>query len=133
MTIGFIYDGGSTYATPDKSMAKQSTPRVLVSNFGDGYEQRIADGINTLNEVYTLTFATRLKEDIDDIVAFLDGKGGVSSFPLILPDSNVTSNPAGPAGVGEREVKVITTSYSTTYSYDNFYSLSLSLKRVFEA
>ena len=132
MTIGFIYTG-TTYATPDKSMSKQSAPRVLVANFGDGYEQRIADGINTLNEIYNLTFATRLKEDIDDIVAFLDGKGGVSSFPLILPDSNVTSNPAGPAGVGEREVKVITTSYSTTYSYDNFYSLSLSLKRVFEA
>lgn len=133
MTIGFIYDGGSTYATPDKSMAKQSTPRVLVANFGDGYEQRIADGINTLNETYTLIFATRLKEDIDDIVAFLDGKGGVGSFPLILPDSNVTSNPAGPAGIGEREVKVITTDYSLTYSYDNFYSLQLSLKRVFEA
>ena len=133
MTIGFIYDGGSTYATPDKALTRQSTPRVLVANFGDGYEQRIADGINTLNEIYNLTFATRLKEDIDDIVAFLDGKGGVGSFPLILPDSNVSSNPAGPAGVGEREVKVITTNYSVTYNYDNFYSLSVSLKRVFEA
>ena len=58
---------------------------------------------------------------------------GVSSFPLILPDSNVTSNPAGPAGIGEREVKVVTTDYSVSYDYDNFYSLSLSLKRVFEA
>ena len=133
MTIGFIYDGGSTYATPDKSMAKQSTPRVLVASFGDGYEQRIADGINTLNETYSLSFASRPKADIDDIVAFLDGKKGVSSFPLILPDSNVTSNPAGPAGVGEREVKVVTTDYSVSYNYDNFYSLSLSLKRVFEA
>ena len=132
MTIGFIYTG-STYATPDKSMMKNSTPRVLVASFGDGYEQRIADGINNLDETYTLTFATRLKADIDDIVAFLDLKKGVSSFPLILPDSNVLSNPAGPAGVGEREVKVITTDYSLTYSYDNFYSLQLSLKRVFEA
>ena len=133
MTIGFIYDGGSTYATPDKALTRQSTPRVLVANFGDGYEQRIADGINTLNEIYNLTFATRLKEDIDDIVAFLDGKGGVGSFPLILPDSNVTSNPAGPAGIGEREVKVITVNYSINYDYDNFYSLTLALKRVFEA
>jgi phage-related protein len=132
MTIGFIYTG-STYATPDKSMMKNSTPRVLVASFGDGYEQRIADGINNLDETYTLTFATRLKADIDDIVAFLDLKKGVSSFPLILPDSNVLSNPAGPAGVGEREVKVVTTNYSLTYSYDNFYSLSVSLKRVFEA
>ena len=133
MTIGFIYDGGSTYATPDKSMAKQSTPRVLVASFGDGYEQRIADGINTLNETYSLTFRTRPKAYIDDVVAFLDARKGVSTFPLILPDSNVSSNPAGPAGIGEREVKVVTTNYSVTYDYDNFYSLSLSLKRVFEA
>jgi len=132
MTIGFIYTG-TTYATPDKTMTKQSTPRVLVATFGDGYEQRIADGINTLNETYSLSFADRPKADIDDIVAFLDSKKGVAKFPLILPDSNVTSNPAGPAGVGEREVKVVTTDYSVSYNYDNFYSLSLSLKRVFEA
>tara|TARA_R110002096_G_scaffold35077_3_gene99567 strand:+ start:3160 stop:3558 length:399 start_codon:yes stop_codon:yes gene_type:complete len=132
MAIGFIYTG-STYAVPDKSMTKNSTPRVLVASFGDGYEQRIADGINTLNETYSLSFANRLKADIDDIVAFLDVKKGVSSFPLILPDSNVLSDPTGPAGVGEREVKVVTTNYSLTYSYDNFYSLSVSLKRVFEA
>tara|TARA_B110000977_G_C10704851_1_gene348864 strand:+ start:31 stop:432 length:402 start_codon:yes stop_codon:yes gene_type:complete len=133
MTTGFIYDGGSTYATPDKSLSRTITPRVLTATFGDGYEQRIADGINTLNEDYSLTFQSRPKADIDDIVAFLNGKGGVGSFPLILPDSNVTSNPAGPAGIGEREVKVITVNYSINYDYDNFYSLTLALKRVFEA
>jgi phage-related protein len=126
MAIGFIYTG-TTYATPDKSMTKQSAPRVLVANFGDGYEQRIADGINTLNETYTLNFATRLKEDIDDIVVFLDGKQGVSNFTLTLPDTNNTTR------TGERDVKVVTTDYSVVYNYDNFYSLSLSLKRVFEA
>ena len=108
MAIGFIYTG-TTYATPDKSMSKQSTPRVLVANFGDGYEQRIADGINTLNETYSLTFATRLKADIDDIVAFLDGKKGVNNFTLTLPDTNNTTR------TGERDVKVITTNYSVSY------------------
>ena len=126
MTIGFIYTG-STYAVPDKSMTKNSTPRVLVASFGDGYEQRIADGINTLNETYSLSFANRLKADIDDIVTFLDLKKGVSSFTLTLPDTNNTTR------TGERDVKVVTTDYSVTYDYDNFYSLSVSLKRVFEA
>jgi hypothetical protein len=68
-----------------------------------------------------------LKADIDDIVAFLDGKKSVSSFTLTLPDTNNTTR------TGERDVKVVTTDYSVTYDYDNFYSLSLSLKRVFEA
>jgi len=127
MTIGIKNDSNVLLATPDKSMAKQSTPRVLVANFGDGYEQRIADGINTLNETYSLSFANRLKADIDDIVAFLDGKKGVSNFTLTLPDTNNTTR------TGERDVKVITTNYSVSYDYDNFYSLTLSLKRVFEA
>ena len=127
MTIGIKNDNGSLLATPDRSMTKQSRPRVLVASFGDGYEQRIADGINTLNETYSLTFATRLKADIDDIVAFLDGKKGVSSFILTFPDTNNTTR------TGERDVKVVTTNYSTTYAYDEFYSLSVSLKRVFEA
>tara|TARA_R110000765_G_scaffold213444_1_gene318514 strand:- start:217 stop:600 length:384 start_codon:yes stop_codon:yes gene_type:complete len=127
MAIGIKNDSNVLLATPDKAMTKQSAPRVLVASFGDGYEQRIADGINTLNETYSLNFATRLKEDIDDIVVFLDGKQGVSNFTLTLPDTNNTTR------TGERDVKVITTNYSVTYDYDNFYSLSLSLKRVFEA
>ena len=124
MTIGFIYTG-STYATPDKSMSKSTQPRVLTASFGDGYEQRIADGINSINETYSLSFKTRPKEVIDDIVAFLDTKKNVSKFVLTIPDTNDAN--------GEKDVKVVATNYSVTYDYENFYSLSLSLKRVYEA
>ena len=126
MTIGFIYTG-STYATPDKSMSKSTQPRVLTANFGDGYEQRIADGINTINETYSLSFKTRTKEDIDDIVFFLDARKNVSKFIFTMPDSNNTTR------TGEKDVKVVATNYSVTYDYEDFYSLSLSLKRVYEA
>lgn len=126
MAIGFIYTG-TTYATPDKSMTKTSTPRMRTAKFGDGYEQRIVDGINNLEESYSLSFKTRLKADIDDIVAFLDTKAGVTKFTLTLPDTNNTTR------TGERDVKVVSTNYSVTYGYDSFYSLSLTLKRVFEA
>ena len=126
MAIGFI-STGTTYATPDKSMTKTSTPRMRTAKFGDGYEQRIVDGINNLEESYTLNFATRPKSDIDDIVAFLNTKAGVTKFTLTLPDTNNTTR------TGERDVKVVSTNYSVTYDYDNFYSLSLTLKRVFEA
>lgn len=126
MAIGFIYTG-TTYATPDKSMTKSSTPRMRTAKFGDGYEQRIVDGINNLEESYSLSFKTRLKADIDDIVAFLDTKAGVTKFTLTLPDTNNTTR------TGERDVKVVSTNYSVTYDYGDFYSLSLTLKRVFEA
>ena len=126
MTIGFIYTG-STYATPDKQLTKASTPRVLTAKFGDGYEQRAVDGINNLAETYTLTFKTRPKADIDDIVAFLDSKQNFTKFTLTLPDTNNTTRS------GERDVKVVAETYTTNYEYDDFYTLNLTLRRVFEA
>ena len=127
MSIGIKQTNGTLVATPDRSMTKTSTPRMRTAKFGDGYEQRIVDGINNLEESYTLNFATRPKADIDDIVAFLDTNAGVTKFILTLPDTNNTTR------TGERDVKVVSTNYSVTYDYGDFYSLSLTLKRVFEA
>jgi phage-related protein len=127
MSIGIKQTDSTLVATPDKAMTKNSQPKILTATFGDGYEQRVADGINTLNETYDLSFKTRTKNDIDDIVLFLDTQKGVSKFILTLPDSNNTTR------TGERDVKVVSTDYSVNYEYDNFYTLSLTLKRVFEA
>lgn len=127
MTIGIKQTDGTLVATPDKSMSKSTAPRVLTATFGDGYEQRIADGINSINETYSLSFKTRPKADIDDIVLFLDTQKNVSKFLFTMPDTNNTTR------TGEKDVKVVATNYSVTYDYENFYSLSLSLKRVYEA
>lgn len=127
MTIGIKQTDGTLVATPDKSMSKSTAPKVLTAKFGDGYEQRIADGINSINETYSLSFSTRPKADIDDIVLFLDNQKNVSKFLLTIPDTNNTTR------TGEKDVKVVATNYSVTYDYEDFYSLSLSLKRVYEA
>lgn len=126
MTIGFIYDGGVGYATPDKTLGRQISPKVLVAKFGDGYEQRIADGINSIKETYNLSFRHREKAFIDDVVQFLDSQKGVTKFSLNIPDSNVTPS-------GEREIKVVSENYNVVYEYDNFYSLTVQLRRVYEA
>ena len=131
MTIGFIYTG-TTFATPDKSFSRDVAPAVLTSRFGDGYEQRIPDGINTVRETISLTFSARPKAEIDDIKVFLDTTQSVTKFSLIVPDSNVTSA-VSPAGVGERQLKVICTGYSISYDYGDFYSLSMECNRVYEA
>lgn len=127
MTIGIKQTNGTLVATPDKSMSKAAKPRVLTAKFGDGYEQRIANGINSIDETYSLSFKTRPKADIDDIVVFLDTQKNVSKFLFTMPDTNNTTR------TGEKDVKVVATNYSVTYDYENFYSLSLSLKRVYEA
>ena len=125
MTIGFIYTG-STYATPDKGINRTITPKTFTANFGDGYEQRVADGINSIKETYALSFATRPKAEIDDIVAFLDTKAGVTAFTLVLPDTNNTTRS------GEEDVKVVCRSHNVVYNYDNFYTLNVQLEKVFE-
>ena len=124
MAIGFIYNGVD-YATPDKTLTRDTTPNVLVQKFGDGYEQRAINGINNIKETYALSFRTRTKAFIDDVSSFLDGTNGVTKFTFRFPDTNSTGN--------EKAVKVVCEKYNVNYEYDDYYSLSLTLRRVYEA
>lgn len=55
-------------------------PNVLVAKYGDGYEQRVGDGINTNARNWELTFANRPNATADAIDAFLDARGASESF-----------------------------------------------------
>jgi phage-related protein len=123
MAIGFNI-GGAENIVPDKQLGRTSAPRVKLANFGDGYEQRLQDGINSVVESYSLSFVTRTKAEIDDIVAFFDTKRGVVSFNFTIPDSN--------AG-GEKTIRVVCDNYSQTYDYDEYYSCTANFRRVYEA
>lgn len=124
MAIGFDIEGVGNIV-PDKQLTKSTSPKVKLASFGDGYEQRLRDGINSLSESYSLSFETRTKEEIDDIIQFFDLKGGVVPFLFTIPDS--TSNSGG-----EKTVKVVCPDYSQTYSYDEYYSCSATFRRVYE-
>ena len=54
MAIGFT-DLTSTNRKPDKGYTRQTTPKVLTAQFGDGYSQRLIDGINPLAETIDVT------------------------------------------------------------------------------
>lgn len=125
MAIGFLLLDGTTRAIPDKNLSKTTKPRVLKSNFGDGYELRIRDGINNLNQTFTVTFNNRPAAEIDDIVSFLDAKAGVTKFEYVYPNTNGAGN--------ETAVKVVCEDYGITYSYDNYSSLTATFRRVYEA
>tara|TARA_B100000945_G_scaffold229655_1_gene186159 strand:+ start:23 stop:622 length:600 start_codon:yes stop_codon:yes gene_type:complete len=92
MAIGFIATNITTKKIrPDKSLSKSTTPRVRMIQFGDGYQQRLVDGINSNAEEYTVTFNNHTKADADDIDAFFQAQKGVSSFNFTVPDTNSTS------------------------------------------
>ena len=73
MAIGFT-DLTSTNRKPDKGYTRQTQPRVLSTAFGDGYSQRLIDGINPLKETINVSFSTRTAAEIDHIISFFESK-----------------------------------------------------------
>ena len=89
MAIGFV--GSGKLFTPDKTLARNQAPRVRRQQFGDGYEQRLAEGINNVVESFQVSFVNKPKIDADDLAAFFETQGGVTAFDFTYPDTNSTS------------------------------------------
>ena len=75
-----------------------------------------------LPQTMSVTFNTRPKAEIDDLVAFFETLNGVSKFQMTIDDTN-----------GTETIKVVCKTWSQTWDYDNFYSLSATFERVYEA
>jgi phage-related protein len=127
MAVGFSTGAsfGNRQVVPDKGLSTTNTPRVHIAKFGDGYEQRVQDGINSLEQEFSLSFATRPKAEIDDIIGFFESKAGATSFNYTVDDTNESGN--------ELTVKVVCSSWNQTWAYDNFYSATATFRRVYEA
>ena len=131
MAFGIMQNDGSNITgfsapvQPDKGLTRQSKPKVHTIAFGDGYEQRIADGINNLEQTLNVSFSTRPKAEIDDLVAFFESLGGVTKFRFDLEDSNAGSN--------TETIKVVCDEWQQTWAYENFYNLLATFRRVYEA
>ena len=76
MALGIMQNDGSNITgftsavQPDKTFNRKTTPRTFTVQFGDGYEQRLVNGINPLQQELNVVFATRPKAQIDDLAAF---------------------------------------------------------------
>ena len=69
---------------PAFGASEQKKPRFLSVSFGDGYQQRAADGINNVIRQWQLTFSSK-QARIDEIRAFLDARAGAESFDWTPP------------------------------------------------
>ena len=106
----------------DRGISDTPNPRVLKAQFGDGYEMRVRDGINSTPRTFALTFDNRTKADIDNIYDFLDGLAGVDTCKLTIPfDGN------------EVTVVVVVEQWARTLAYDDYYTLTCAAREVFEA
>jgi phage-related protein len=74
---------------PQNSSTISASPKVKVIKFGDGYEQRIRDGINNDLRSYNVTFVG-LSEDISLIDDFLSRHNAIKAFLWREPNTHKT-------------------------------------------
>lgn len=100
--------------------SRQTTkPNVTPTKFGDGYEVRVAIGINFIARKWDLSFDNRANSTADAIEAFLRARGGVESFDW--------TPPYGDAG------KWVCREWSSAPTSQNSRSVSCVFEEVFEA
>jgi phage-related protein len=104
----------------DRGLQRQVKHRILTSKFGDGYEQRVRDGINTKEDSFSISFNNRPAEEINLIAAFLDAKAGLN-FELTI--TNYTE---------DEVIKVVAEEYSISYPQETIHSLQTTFRRVYE-
>ena len=90
-----------------------------VTNFGDGYRQRITFGLQPQQEEWRLTFSNRSNAERDLIRAYLRGAKGVDSFLWTDPRSTQT-------------VKFVCAQWNVEYSGFNNNEIQATFRRVYE-
>lgn len=72
---------------PDYDMEEATMPRILQAQFGDGYRQRAADGLNNMLRNWSVAFNNRSKAEAQAIIDFFKARQGVTEFTYQLADS----------------------------------------------
>jgi len=102
--------------SPAPGATETQTPRVRTASYGDGYQQRVGDGIHPIARSWALQFV-RPTADIDAIAAFLIALAGTESFDW--------TPPSGSAG------KWICKSWSRNAIYSTVHSINATFEEVF--
>lgn len=105
--------------TPDFGAQAAYKPRVRTAKFGDGYEQRVGDGINTGTDRWSLTFAARTDSETSSITGFLSSRNGIEAF-------NWTPPTEGSA------IVVVCREWNKTIDRNNLNTVTATFERVYE-
>ena len=107
------------FITFDRGFTRNVKHRVLVANFGDGYDQRVIDSVNPKDDKFTAQFKNREASEINLLAAFLD-EMAAKNIEIFVPNKDETET-----------ITVICESYSINYMYEQYHSLSANFKRTY--
>ena len=117
----FGVSNSQTVVTADRGMNRAVSQNVLISSFGDGYEQRVGDGINVKKDVFNLSFNNRPSSEANLIAAFFDTNAG-KAFSFSVSDHASTTS----------TIKVVCETYNVNYIRETFHSITATFRRVYE-
>ena len=103
-----------------QSSSKTTNFRTLISKFGNGYEQRTPDGINTKEDTWSIQYENLSTADKDTVVAAFDAVGGWDY---------ITWTPFGDSS--QKRFK-LDQGYTLTPKSGNLFNISVSLVQVFD-
>jgi phage-related protein len=78
------FDGSTNCWWPALPVTVKRKPRLNIAQFGDGYEQRQVDGINTMVSTWDLKFVTKPDVVLVEMDLFLQNRKG-AAFPFKDP------------------------------------------------
>jgi phage-related protein len=93
--------------------------RILRSQYGNGYDQRVADGINSTKQTWSAQWDNLNSTDFSTLITAFDTAKGVDYFTWTPPGSGSSK-------------KFIVLSYSITAKSGTIYDVSASLEQVFD-
>jgi phage-related protein len=75
---------------PTTSAQKSTEAKTLRAEFGDGYTQRVADGLNSVRDTYSVSWEDISRTDARLIDDFLRARGGFEAFLWTPPGATVS-------------------------------------------
>ena len=107
--------------SPDYGISIENNPKINIISFGDGFEQRLTEGLNQNPRKLTLTFKNITETESDTLINFLNLRAtNAESFDYI-PPNDVTGK------------FVVEGNYTKTINYANRANVRVIFREVFEA
>ena len=100
--------------------AKTTEYRITRVAFGNGYEQRSMDGLNSKRDSWTLIWENLNATDLGTLTSFFDGLGGAAYFTWTAFTDSTSKN------------WITTSAYTIQVLAGNLYNLNVSIQQVYD-
>jgi phage-related protein len=115
-TSGFMF-------APSYTTSIGTENQAIVTQLGNGYTQRMSNGVNTFNQNLNLTFQNRSSREVRAMTTFVQDKMGKDAFPILITDPMMNNQP---------NQKFVAASINVSTNAYNLNDINIPVIRVFD-